>query len=121
MPCSSPGPAVEDSVPAVRWGRRRRPGRDGGRRDTRGPPLPGLWWARAEPRPFAADPLPGHATGLVCAVTAVEPEVLAVAGPGSRATALTAFAPHPLTGPVTVARRLVERCTEGRPGLAYLA
>ncbi|GGY85540.1 hypothetical protein GCM10010300_31740 [Streptomyces olivaceoviridis] len=71
--------------------------------------------------PFAADPLPGHATGLVCAVRAVEREVLAAAESGSRACAVTAFAPHPLVDSVTVARGLVERCTEVHPGLAYLA
>ncbi|CAM5615618.1 6-phospho-beta-glucosidase [Streptomyces canarius] len=71
--------------------------------------------------PFAADPLPGHATGLVCAVKAVEREVLAAAESGSRASAVTAFALHPLVDSVTVARRLVERYTEVHPGLAYLA
>ncbi|MER6681593.1 6-phospho-beta-glucosidase [Streptomyces olivaceoviridis] len=71
--------------------------------------------------PFAADPLPGHATGLVCAVKAVEREVLAAAASGSRARAVTAFALHPLVDSVTVARRLVERYTEVHPGLAYLA
>ncbi|MEU6665082.1 6-phospho-beta-glucosidase [Streptomyces sp. NPDC046727] len=71
--------------------------------------------------PLAADPLPGHATGLVCSVKAVEREVLAAAGSGSRATAVKAFALHPLVDSVTVARRLVERYTEVHPGLAYLA
>ncbi|WP_030348654.1 6-phospho-beta-glucosidase [Streptomyces sp. NRRL S-1022] len=71
--------------------------------------------------PLAAGPLPGHATGLVCSVKAVEREVLAAAESGSRATAVKAFALHPLVDSVTVARRLVERYTEVHPGLAYLA
>ncbi|MGV9758187.1 6-phospho-beta-glucosidase [Streptomyces tricolor] len=70
--------------------------------------------------PLAADPLPGHATGLVCSVKAVEREVLAAAESGSRATAVKAFALHPLVDSVSVARRLVERYTEVHPGLAYL-
>ncbi|GAA3148927.1 6-phospho-beta-glucosidase [Streptomyces rameus] len=70
--------------------------------------------------PLAADPLPGHATGLVCSVKAVEREVLAAAESGSRAAAVTAFALHPLVDSVTVARRLVEGYTEVHPGLAYL-
>ncbi|MFI7500148.1 6-phospho-beta-glucosidase [Streptomyces sp. NPDC049687] len=70
--------------------------------------------------PVAVDPLPGHATGLVCAVKAVEREVLAAAESGSRATAVKAFALHPLVDSVNVARRLVEGYTEAHPGLAYL-
>ncbi|GGS84123.1 6-phospho-beta-glucosidase [Streptomyces cinerochromogenes] len=70
--------------------------------------------------PLAADPLPAHATGLVCSVKAVEREVLAAAESGSRSTAVKAFALHPLVDSVTVARRLVERYTEVHPGLAYL-
>ncbi|MFC9932168.1 6-phospho-beta-glucosidase [Streptomyces sp. NPDC127190] len=71
-------------------------------------------------QPLAAAPLPGHATGLVCAVKAVEREVLAAAESGSRATAVKAFALHPLVDSVTVARRLVEDYIEVHPGLAYL-
>ncbi|GGW79049.1 6-phospho-beta-glucosidase [Streptomyces lucensis JCM 4490] len=71
--------------------------------------------------PLAADPLPGHAAGLVCSVKAVEREVLAAAESGSRATAVKAFALHPLVDSVTVARRLVEAYTRVHPGLAYLA
>ncbi|WP_053709926.1 6-phospho-beta-glucosidase [Streptomyces sp. NRRL B-3648] len=71
--------------------------------------------------PLTAGPLPGHATGLVCSVKAAEREVLAAAESGSRATAVKAFALHPLVDSVTVARRLVERYTEVHPGLAYLA
>jgi 6-phospho-beta-glucosidase len=70
--------------------------------------------------PVTVDPLPGHATGLVCAVKAVEREVLAAADSGSRATAVKAFALHPLVDSVNVARRLVEGYTEVHPGLAYL-
>ncbi|MFH8496107.1 6-phospho-beta-glucosidase [Streptomyces coeruleorubidus] len=70
--------------------------------------------------PVTVDPLPDHATGLVCAVKAVEREVLAAADSGSRATAVKAFALHPLVDSVNVARRLVEGYTEVHPGLAYL-
>ncbi|MFE6527825.1 6-phospho-beta-glucosidase [Streptomyces rochei] len=70
--------------------------------------------------PVAVDPLPGHATGLVCAVKAVEREVLAAAGTGSRVSAVRAFALHPLVDSVNVARRLVEGYTAVHPGLAYL-
>ncbi|MGW1624549.1 6-phospho-beta-glucosidase [Streptomyces sp. NPDC002172] len=70
--------------------------------------------------PVAVAPLPGHATGLVCAVKAVEREVLAAAESGSRTTAVKAFALHPLVDSVNVARRLVEGYTEVHPGLAYL-
>ncbi|MEW1721997.1 6-phospho-beta-glucosidase [Streptomyces sp. NPDC093109] len=72
----------------------------------------------AHPLPVA--PLPGHATGLVCAVKAVEREVLAAAESGSRATAVKAFALHPLVDSVTVARRLVDGYTSAHPALAYL-
>lgn len=70
--------------------------------------------------PVSVDPLPGHATGLVCAVKAVEREVLAAAESGSRATAVKAFALHPLVDSVSVARALVEGYTAVHPGLAYL-
>lgn len=70
--------------------------------------------------PVAVDPLPDHATGLVCAVKAVEREVLAAAESGSRTTAVKAFALHPLVDSVNVARRLVESYTGVHPGLAYL-
>ncbi|MDG9720245.1 6-phospho-beta-glucosidase [Streptomyces sp. DH24] len=70
--------------------------------------------------PVAVDPLPGHATGLVCAVKAVEREVLSAAGSGSRAAAVKAFALHPLVDSVQVARRLVDGYTAVHPGLAYL-
>ncbi|MEU0966466.1 6-phospho-beta-glucosidase [Streptomyces sp. NPDC005917] len=70
--------------------------------------------------PVAVDPLPDHATGLVCSVKAVEREVLAAAESGSRTTAVKAFALHPLVDSVNVARRLVEGYTEVHPGLGYL-
>jgi 6-phospho-beta-glucosidase len=70
--------------------------------------------------PVAVDPLPGHATGLVCSVKAVEREILTAAETGSRATAVKAFALHPLVDSVTVARRLVDGYTAVHPGLAYL-
>ncbi|HLL38007.1 MAG TPA: 6-phospho-beta-glucosidase [Streptomyces sp.] len=71
--------------------------------------------------PVAVDPLPGHATGLVCSVKAVEREILTAAETGSRATVVKAFALHPLVDSVTVARRLVDGYTAVHPGLAYLA
>jgi 6-phospho-beta-glucosidase len=70
--------------------------------------------------PVAVDPLPDHATGLVCAVKAVEREVLSAAESGSHATAVKAFALHPLVDSVNVARRLVDGYTAVHPGLGYL-
>ncbi|WP_329320276.1 MULTISPECIES: 6-phospho-beta-glucosidase [unclassified Streptomyces] len=70
--------------------------------------------------PVSVDPLPGHATGLVCAVKAVEREVLSAAESGSRTTAVKAFALHPLVDSVNVARRLIDGYTSAHPGLAYL-
>jgi 6-phospho-beta-glucosidase len=70
--------------------------------------------------PVSVAPLPGHATGLVSSVKAVEREVLEAAEGGSRATAVKAFALHPLVDSVTVARRLLEGYTAAHPGLAYL-
>ncbi|MEI5097505.1 6-phospho-beta-glucosidase [Streptomyces sp. PmtG] len=70
--------------------------------------------------PVSVAPLPGHATGLVCAVKAVEREVLAAADSGSRATAVKAFALHPLVDSVTVARRLLDGYRREHPGLGYL-
>jgi 6-phospho-beta-glucosidase len=70
--------------------------------------------------PVAVEPLPHHATGLVCAVKAVEREVLAAAESGSRTTAVKAFALHPLVDSVSVARRLLDGYTAVHPGLAYL-
>ncbi|MFE7601614.1 6-phospho-beta-glucosidase [Streptomyces sp. NPDC057494] len=70
--------------------------------------------------PVSVDPLPYHAVGLVTAVKAVEREVLAAVESGSRATAVKAFALHPLVDSVAVARRLVEGYTAQHPGLAWL-
>ncbi|MFG2497610.1 6-phospho-beta-glucosidase [Streptomyces sp. NPDC048441] len=70
--------------------------------------------------PMVVDPLPGHATGLVCSVKAVEREVLSAAESGSRSTAVKAFALHPLVDSVAVARRLVDGYREVHPGLRYL-
>ncbi|MER8043492.1 6-phospho-beta-glucosidase [Streptomyces sp. NPDC094032] len=70
--------------------------------------------------PVSVEPLPYHAVGLVTAVKAVEREVLAAAESGDRATAVKAFALHPLVDSVTVARRLVEGYTAEHAGLAYL-
>ncbi|MFE2088515.1 6-phospho-beta-glucosidase [Streptomyces sp. NPDC059460] len=71
-------------------------------------------------RPVSVDPLPYHAVGLVTAVKAVERAVLDAAASGSRATAVQAFALHPLVDSVSVARRLVDGYTKVHPGLAYL-
>ncbi|MFD0141142.1 MULTISPECIES: 6-phospho-beta-glucosidase [unclassified Streptomyces] len=70
--------------------------------------------------PVAVAPLPYHAVGLVTAVKAVEREVLAAAASGSRATAVKAFALHPLVDSVSVARRLVDGYTAEHTELAYL-
>ncbi|MFI9114903.1 6-phospho-beta-glucosidase [Streptomyces venezuelae] len=70
--------------------------------------------------PLSVSPLPYHAVGLVTAVKVVEREVLAAAESGSRATAVKAFALHPLVDSVTVARRLVEGYTAEHAGLSYL-
>ncbi|NNJ07396.1 6-phospho-beta-glucosidase [Streptomyces sp. PKU-MA01144] len=70
--------------------------------------------------PYAVDPLPGHATGLVTAVKAVEREVMTAAESGSRAAAVRAFALHPLVDSVTVARRLLDGYTAVHPGLSHL-
>ncbi|KQX50920.1 MULTISPECIES: 6-phospho-beta-glucosidase [unclassified Streptomyces] len=70
--------------------------------------------------PVEVSPLPYHAVGLVTAVKAVEREVLAAAESGSRATAVKAFALHPLVDSVAVARRLLEGYAAEHAGLAYL-
>ncbi|WP_428951090.1 6-phospho-beta-glucosidase [Streptomyces sp. cg35] len=70
--------------------------------------------------PVAVDPLPPHATGLVTTVKAVEREVLSAAESGSRATAVKAFALHPLVDSVAVADRLVDGYTKEHPGIARL-
>ncbi|MFG2292589.1 6-phospho-beta-glucosidase [Streptomyces sp. NPDC048603] len=70
--------------------------------------------------PVSVAPLPYHAVGLVTAVKAVEREVLEAARGGSRATAVKAFALHPLVDSVGVARRLLDGYLAGHPELAYL-
>ncbi|HET9169997.1 MAG TPA: 6-phospho-beta-glucosidase [Actinospica sp.] len=72
------------------------------------------------PRPLAAEPLAGHAAGLVCAVKAVERDVIAAAAAGSRALAVRALATHPLVDSVSVARRLFDGYQSRIPDLAYL-
>jgi 6-phospho-beta-glucosidase len=72
------------------------------------------------PCPLAADPLPGHAAGLVCAVKAVERDVIQAAASGSRALAVRALATHPLVDSVPVARRLLAGYQSRIPTLAYL-
>jgi 6-phospho-beta-glucosidase len=72
------------------------------------------------PRPLAADALPEHAAGLVCAVKAVERDVIGAAASGSRALAVRALATHPLVDSVTVARRLLDGYQSRIPALAYL-
>jgi len=71
-------------------------------------------------RPVTVDPLPGHALGLVCAVKAVEREVIEAATTGSRAAALRALAIHPLVDSVAVAGRLLETYQSHFPELDYL-
>ena len=72
------------------------------------------------PRPLATAPLTGHAAGLVCAVKAVERDVIEAAASGSRALAVRALATHPLVDSVTVARRLIDVYQQRIPDLAYL-
>ncbi|MFI6599515.1 6-phospho-beta-glucosidase [Nonomuraea sp. NPDC050536] len=71
-------------------------------------------------RPLAADPLPGHAAGLVTTVKAVERSVIEAATDGSRQAALRALALHPLVDSVAVAGRLLERYEAELPQLGYL-
>jgi 6-phospho-beta-glucosidase len=71
-------------------------------------------------RPLSAEPLAGHALGLVTSVKAVDRAVLEAAATGSRSAALRALAIHPLVDSVTVARRLLERFETDIPQLGYL-
>ena len=66
------------------------------------------------------DPLPGYAVGLVCAVKAVEREMIEAAATASRAAALRALAIHPLLDSVAVAGRLLESFQDNVPQLDYL-
>ncbi|MER6332663.1 6-phospho-beta-glucosidase [Streptomyces sp. NPDC001034] len=70
--------------------------------------------------PLATAPLPAHAAALVGAVKAVEREILSAAESASRATAVKAFALHPLVDSVNVAGRLTDGYIAAHPGLAYL-
>lgn len=70
--------------------------------------------------PITADPLPGHATGLVSSVKSVERDVIQAATTGDRTAALRAFALHPLVDSVAVARRLLDGYLDRVPGLDYL-
>jgi 6-phospho-beta-glucosidase len=72
------------------------------------------------PRPLIADPLPGYAAGLVCAVKSVERDVIGAAATGSRSLALRALATHPLVDSVPVARRLLDSYQNRFSALAYL-
>ena len=78
-------------------GRRQR--RPPGRRRRRCPTTPPAWSARSRPSSARCSPRPSR---------------------GSRATAVKAFALHPLVDSVDVARRLVDGYTDVHPGLAYL-
>jgi 6-phospho-beta-glucosidase len=70
--------------------------------------------------PLPADPLPDFATGLVCAVKAVEREVITATTTRSRSAALRALAIHPLVDSVPVAERLLESYQTHFPELGYL-
>ncbi|HEY6796412.1 MAG TPA: 6-phospho-beta-glucosidase [Kineosporiaceae bacterium] len=71
-------------------------------------------------RPLAIDALPDYAVGLVCAVKAVERNVIHAATSGSRAAAVRALATHPLIDSVAVAGRLLDAYQRHLPALAYL-
>ena len=60
-------------------------------------------------RPVSVSQLPDHGAGLAVSVKAVERAVIDAAITGSKASALKAFAIHPLIDSVNVARRILER------------
>jgi 6-phospho-beta-glucosidase len=68
-------------------------------------------------RPFATDPLVGHAFGLVATMKAVDRLTIDAALSGSYAKAVAAVALHPLVGSVTVARGILEAQLETVPEL----
>jgi 6-phospho-beta-glucosidase len=68
-------------------------------------------------RPYAADPLTGHAQGLVTTIKEVDRLTIEAALTGSTALATKALALHPLVGSVTVARRILETQLQEVPGL----
>lgn len=72
-------------------------------------------------RPLSVAPLADHAAGLVTSVKAVDRAVLDAAVSGSRASALKAFALHPLVDSAAVARRLLDSYLDHHRELAYLA
>ncbi|MEY9215027.1 6-phospho-beta-glucosidase [Thermobifida halotolerans] len=69
-------------------------------------------------RPLAVDPLTPHQAALVRAVKAAEREVLDAVRTGSRASALRAFATHPLVDSVAVAQQLLDGYLRAFPELA---
>ena len=68
-------------------------------------------------RPLACAALEGHELGLVQQVKAVERLTIEAALTGSSATAVKAFALHPLVDSVSTARRLLEGYRAGHPQL----
>ena len=70
--------------------------------------------------PVTVSQLTDHQAGLVSAVKAVERATIEAATSASRATAVKAFAYHPLVDSVTVARSLLDTYVEQLPNLAYL-
>ncbi|HWC84689.1 MAG TPA: 6-phospho-beta-glucosidase [Pseudonocardiaceae bacterium] len=71
-------------------------------------------------RSLPVGPFDEHQAGLVCAVKAVERDVIEAARTGSREAARRAFACHPLIDSAAVAQRLLESYVRELPGLAYL-
>lgn len=71
------------------------------------------------PRPVAVRPLSDHQAGLVCSVKAVERATIEAARTGSRATAIRAFAWHPLVDSVTIARQLLDTYATHHPTLTH--
>ncbi|MEU4802441.1 6-phospho-beta-glucosidase [Actinosynnema sp. NPDC023587] len=68
-------------------------------------------------RPLPVSPLPDHAAGLVTSVKAVDRLVLE----GTRASALKAFALHPLVDSTATAKSLLDTYVRRHPGLGYLS
>ncbi|KGN39293.1 6-phospho-beta-glucosidase [Knoellia subterranea] len=72
------------------------------------------------PHAVPAAPVTGHMLGLMQQVKAVEQLTIEAATTGSVATAVTAFALHPLVDSVSTARALVEGYRRAHPELAAL-
>ena len=70
------------------------------------------------PHPLATPPLTGHMLGLVAQVKEVEQLTIRAARTGSAATALRAFALHPLVDSLATARVLLDGYRSAVPGLA---